>query len=218
MSEIKVFRWGTAERLEHFIIMVLIPVFIITGLPILSREWFGWMLVPPITIDAFRDIHKLAAGIYGSVAIFHVLYHTIGLRKKTTIWVNGKDFKDAITTIKYYFGLSKELPRIGFHHPTEKILSYWLMAVIFMFFMGISGIMLLYPWLFPIWVHEWALVIHDVFFFLITFVALMHFYMSILYKENRPLFDGMFRDGMISVEYAKTYHPLWYEETQKERA
>lgn len=47
MSEEKVFRWGTAERLEHFAIMIFIPAFIVSGLPLLSREWFGWILVPP---------------------------------------------------------------------------------------------------------------------------------------------------------------------------
>jgi formate dehydrogenase subunit gamma len=211
----KILRWALAERVEHLLIMILIPTFIVTGLPIFDRGLFGWMIVPPITIDLFRDIHKIAAGLYAAVAIFHVFYHTIGLRS-TRMGVSFKDIKDSIGIIKYYMGLSKEKPKIGFHNPTEKILVYWGMAVWFMLFMGISGIILMFPGYFPAWIHEWALVIHDIFFFLITFVLLFHFYMSTLYKEHRPLLDGMFTDGMVPAEYAKTHHPLWYEEVKKE--
>jgi formate dehydrogenase subunit gamma len=211
----KILRWALAERVEHLLIMILIPTFIITGLPIFDRGLFGWMIIPPITIDLFRDIHRIAAGLYAAVAIFHVFYHTIGLRS-TRMGVSFKDIKDSIGIIKYYMGLSKELPKIGFHNPTEKILVYWGMAVWFMLFMGISGIILMFPGYFPAWIYEWALVIHDIFFLLITFVLLFHFYMSTLYKEHRPLLDGMFTDGMIPAEYAKTHHPLWYEEVKKE--
>ncbi len=174
------------------------------------------MITSPITIDLFRDIHKFAAGFYAGVSIFHIFYHTIGLRS-TKMGVSGKDFKDSIGLMKYYLGLAKEPPKIGFHNPTEKILVYWLMAVWFMIFMGISGIILMYSWYFPLFVRQWALVIHDVFFFLIAFVLLFHFYMSVFYKEHRPLLDGMFTDGMIPAEYAKTHHPLWYEEVKKEK-
>jgi formate dehydrogenase subunit gamma len=211
----KILRWALAERVEHLLIMILIPTFIVTGLPIFDRGLFGWMIIPPITIDLFRDIHRIAAGLYAAVAIFHVFYHTIGLRS-TRMGVSFKDIKDSIGIIKYYMGLSKELPKIGFHNPTEKILVYWGMAVWFMLFMGISGIILMFPGYFPAWIYEWALVIHDIFFLLITFVLLFHFYMSTLYKEHRPLLDGMFTDGMIPAEYAKTHHPLWYEEVKKE--
>jgi len=216
MSEEKILRWALAERVEHLLIMFLMPAFIITGLPLFKIEWFSWMVIPPITIDLFRDIHKFAAGLYAAVAIFHAFYHTIGLRS-TRMSVTGKDIKDSIGLMKYYLGLAKEPPKIGFHNPTEKILVYWLMAVWFMIFMGISGIILMYSWYFPLFVRQWALVIHDVFFFLISFVLLFHFYMSVFYKEHRPLLDGMFTDGMIPAEYAKTHHPLWYEEIKKEK-
>jgi len=215
MSEGRVFRWDTAERLIHFVIMVLIPAFIISGLPIFNIDWFGWMLVSPLSLDFFRDIHKVAAGLYALVGLFALLYYTVALRRRPRIFMTGKDFGDAITTIKYYFGLSKKLPKIGFHHPTEVLLSFWLMSVWFMVFMGVSGIILLNPSFFPVWVPEWALLIHDVFFILIIAIFLMHLYMGILFKENRPLYDGMFRDGTIPVEYAKKYHTLWYEELKK---
>ncbi len=214
MNEEKILRWALAERVEHLLIMILMPAFIISGLPLLKIELFSWMIVPPITIDLFRDIHKIAAGLYAGVAIFHVFYHTIALRS-TRMGINFKDLKDSIGLMKYYIGLSKEPPKIGFHNPTEKIIVYWGMAVLFMLFMGISGIILMFPWYFPIWIHEWALVIHDVFFFLIVFVLLFHFYMSTLYKEHRPLLDGMFTDGMVPTEYIKEHHPLWYEEVKK---
>ncbi|MEM3382827.1 MAG: cytochrome b/b6 domain-containing protein [Nitrososphaerales archaeon] len=216
MSEEKVLRWALAERIEHLLIMVLIPTFIITGLPTFDMQLFGWMIVPPITIDLFRVIHRIAAGLYIAVAIFHVFYHTIALRS-TKMGVSFKDIKDSIGLMKYYAGLSNEKPKIGFHNPTEKIIVYWGMAVWFMLFMGISGIILMYPGYFPSWVHEWALVIHDLFFLLTVFVLLFHFYMSTLYKEHRPLLDGMFTDGMVPVEYIKEHHSLWYEELKRKK-
>lgn len=170
----------------------------------------------PLTVDLFRDVHKIAAGTYAVVAIFHITYHTIGLRRKTRVFMSGKDFKDTIKTIKYYVGLGK-MPEIGFHYPSEKLFSYWLMAVWFMFFMGISGVILLYSWYFPLLIRQWALVVHDIFFVLITLILIFHFYMSVIYTRHRALLDGMFRDGMIPIEYAKTYHPLWYEEIKKKK-
>ncbi|MGQ9719526.1 MAG: formate dehydrogenase subunit gamma [Nitrososphaerales archaeon] len=210
----KILRWALAERVEHLLIMILIPTFIITGLPLFDMRWFGWMITPPITIDLFRDIHRIAAGLYAGLAIFHVFYHTLALRQ-TRMGISGKDFSDSIKIMKFYVGLSNKKPKIGFHNPTEKILVYWLVAVLFMLIMGVSGIMLMFPWYFPTWVYGWALVAHDVFFLLITFVIIFHFYMSVVYKEHRPLLDGMFTDGMVPAEYIKEHHPLWYEEVKK---
>jgi len=145
-----------------------------------------------------------------------VLYHTLGLRK-TDMGIRGKDLTDSIGLMKYYVGLTEQKPKIGFHNPTEKMLVYWLAAVWFMVFMGVSGLILMFPSYFPAWVHGWALVIHDVFFLLITFVVIFHIYMSVFYKEHRPLLDGMMTDGLVPAEYIREHHPLWYEEIKKER-
>lgn len=213
-EEKKVLRWGEPERFEHHTLIALTFAFIISGLPLLKIEWFSWMVTSPVSIDLYRMIHRFAAGILVVLAVFHVSYHIFALRK-SSIWVSFKDIREAIGLFKYYLGLTGDKPRLGFHNPTEKILVYWLMAVWFMIFMGVSGFILLFPSYFPAWTHEWALVIHDVFFFLIVGVLVAHFYMTVLYKEYRPLLEGIFTTGLISTKFIKEHHPEWYEEIKK---
>ncbi|VVB93437.1 Prokaryotic cytochrome b561 [uncultured archaeon] len=220
-EEKKILRWPLVERFEHHTLILLTFVFIVTGLPILKIEWFSWLITPPNTIvtthdavDLFRLIHKAAAGIFVIMAIFHMSYHTLAVRR-TRIKITSKDLTDTISLFKYYLGLTRDKPKLGFHNPTEKILVYWLMAVWFMAFMGVSGFVLMFPSYFSIWIHEWALVIHDVFFYLIVFMLIAHFYMTVLYKEYRPLLEGIFTTGLISPKFVREHHPLWYEEVKE---
>lgn len=213
-EEKKVLRWGEPERVEHHTLILLTFAFIVSGLPLLKIEWFSWMVIPPTTIDAFRIVHRFAAGIFVILAVFHVSYHMFAIRK-SSIWVSLRDIREAIGLFKYYLGLTEDKPRLGFHNPTEKIMVYWLMAVWFMIFMGVSGFILMFPSYISPWTHEWALVIHDVFFYLIVGVLVAHFYMTVLYKEYRPLLEGIFTTGLISTRFIKEHHPEWYEEIKK---
>ncbi len=213
-EEKKVLRWGEPERFEHHTLIALTFAFIISGLPLLKIEWFNWMVISPTSVDVYRIIHRFAAGILVVLAVFHVSYHMFAIRK-SSIWVSLRDIREAIGLFKYYLGLTADKPRLGFHNPTEKILVYWLMAVWFMLFMGGSGFVLMFPSYFSAWTHEWALVIHDMFFYLIVGVLVAHFYMTVLYKEYRPLLEGIFTTGLISTKFIKEHHPEWYEEVRK---
>lgn len=213
-KETKVMRWGAPERFEHHSVIGLTLALIITGLPLLNIGWFGWLLLPPTNVDLLRLIHRLTAGLLIFLALFHIFYHSFALRK-TRILVSRKDVRDTVSLFKYYFGLTSTVPKMGFHNPTEKILVYWIMSVWFMLFMGVSGIMLLYPSSFPAWAHGWALVIHDVFFYLIVGVLIAHFYMTVLYKDYRPLLEGIFTTGLISMKFIKEHHLDWHEEILK---
>ncbi len=215
-EETKVLRWGEPERFEHHSLITLTFLFIISGLTLLKIEWFNWMLIPPANIDVFRIIHRFAAGAFLVLAVFHVSYHVFAIRK-SSIWVSLRDIREAIGLFKYYLGFTDDKPRLGFHNPTEKILVYWLMAVWFMIFMGVSGFILMFPSYFSAWMHEWALVIHITFFYLIVGVLVAHFYMTVLYKEYRPLLEGIFTTGLISTRFIKEHHPEWYEEVRKEK-
>jgi len=75
MREEKVLRWALAERIEHHLVMILIPTFIITGLPLFKEEWFGWMVVTTMTVSLFRDIHRMAAGVYVGLPLPRALPH-----------------------------------------------------------------------------------------------------------------------------------------------
>lgn len=215
-EEEKIQRWALAERVEHHTLILLTSVFIFTGLPMLKLEWFSWMVIPPNTVDVYRILHRIAAGFFVVLVVFHVSYHTLALRK-TRIMISFKDIIESVVLLKYYMGLTKDKPRLGFHNPTEKILVYWFMSVFFMIFMGGSGFVLMFPYYFSTWVHEWALIIHDIFFYLIVFVLIAHFYMTVLYKDYRPLLEGIFTTGLISTKFAREHHPQWYEEVTKEK-
>ena len=208
MSEEKVLRWETFERCEHALLMIILFMFIISGLPFLSRSWFGWMTSPPVTLQVYMGMHLAAAALYFALGLVHIFYHALG-KRRTDIWISRKDIADAWQTIKYYVGSVDEMPKFKFHEPTEKILVYWGVAVILMIGQGITGIIMYYAYDFPLAVRGVALDLHIIFFYLILYVIMMHIYMTALYKENRPLLDAMFSDGKVPKSFAKRRFPLW---------
>lgn len=219
MKEERILRWGLVERIEHHIVMIVVPIFILTGVVLFVPEWFSWMLpewfsrmLPFASPNIFRIVHRVLAVTYAGTGIFHLLYHIIARRGRSKIWPTKKDWSDAVTVLEYYFGRAKEPPKLGFHNPLEKILVYWFMAVVAMIIMGITGLILMFPGTFPRWIHIYALILHDIFFILITAVLILHFYMTVLYPGYRPLLDGMFTDGTVPADYVKKEMPIWYEE------
>jgi len=120
MSEEKVLRWETFERCEHALLMIILFMFIISGLPFLSRSWFGWMTSPPVTLQVYMGMHLAAAALYFALGLVHIFYHALG-KRRTDIWISRKDIADAWQTIKYYVGSVDEMPKFKFHEPTEKI-------------------------------------------------------------------------------------------------
>ncbi len=208
MSEEKVLRWETFERCEHILLMIILFMFIISGLPFLSRTWFGWMTSPPVTLQVYMGIHLAAAALYLALGLVHIFYHALG-KRRTDIWISGKDIKDAWHTIKYYVGSVDEMPKFKFHEPTEKTLVYWGVAVILMIGQGVTGIIMYYEYDFSLTVRGIALDLHIIFFFLILYVIMMHIYMTAIYKENRPMFDAMFSDGRVTRSFADKRFPLW---------
>lgn len=216
----EVLRWSAFERLEHVVLIVILFMFIISGLPFLSLSphpvgaaspwsWvFGWMVSPPMTLQVYMGIHLAAAALYLALGIVHLLYHSL-VNRRTDIWIRGRDISDAWQTIKYYVGSADVMPKFRFHEPTEKILVYWGVAVILMIGQGITGIILYYSSLFSVLVRSVALDLHIIFFFLILYVIMMHIYMTAVYRENRPMLEAMFGNGKVSRSFAEERFPEW---------
>lgn len=197
-------RWGLVERVEHFLAVIIMSTFILTGLSMFIMKALG--ITPP---TGLHGIHMLCSGLFSGLAIFHLIYH-LGLRRgKSKIWITKRDIEDMVPLIRYYLGRG-ELPRMSFHNPGEKILVYWIMGVTCILVMGITGYIRL-------WFGNplWAKMLHDTFFFIITAILLLHFYMATLYKEHRPLLRAMFTNGKISVKYVKSNMPLWYQKIKQ---
>jgi formate dehydrogenase subunit gamma len=210
-------RWNMVERIEHHIIMMVIPGFIFTGLPIFIPEVFSWMVAGPINIELMRIAHRVLIGLTAGLAVFHVLYHSIALRGHSRMWIAKSDIADAKGLMMYYMGRADKKPELDFHNPTEKLLVYWGMSVLALLIMGISGFILMFRDAFPVWIQMPALIVHDIFFIIITAILMIHFYMSVLYPEHRPLLDGMFTDGTVPADYVKEHHYLWYRSTAAEK-
>lgn len=207
-------RWDIVERIEHHLLMILIPVLGITGLPLFMPEYFEWMAVLLGGVEVTRILHRISATILGGTVAFHLLFHLL-VRRTTKILPTLVDIKNMFSTWKYYMGISKEPPKIGFHDPSAKLVVYWLGSVIGIGLAGATGLILLLPQSFPTWIHPWALLGHDLALVILLFVVLMHLYMSIFFQPHRALLDAMTVDGKVPVEYVREHHPLWYEEIMK---
>ena len=117
-----VLRWGLVERIEHFVMAVVMPTLILTGLSMLIIKALN--MIPP---TGLHGVHMLCSGLFGGVAVFHLMYN-LGLRRRTRIWITKGDVKDTVALIRYYLGWGK-MPRMGFHNFGKKIRLYWGVSV-----------------------------------------------------------------------------------------
>ena len=60
----------------------------------------------------------------------------------------------------------------------------------------------------------WAVAPHDTFFVFVMAVLLLHAYMTIVYREHRPLLRATFVDRRVPIEFVGQYTPEWYGELQ----
>jgi formate dehydrogenase subunit gamma len=114
-------------------------------------------------------------------------------------------------------GMKPSMPPQGFYNMGQKAFAQ--VAVISGIGLAVTGLfMVLSQTVFPqslTWIVQWSILLHFVFAAL-TFVGLLvHVYMAVVAKEERPAFRSMFT-GTVPEEYAKHHHQLWYEEVRRE--
>lgn len=224
VKEVEAFSENQIWAHKHLIHFML--AFIITGLPQISQDWFGWIAVllgEPLTFlfggtyDAYslgiqiaRWIHRLSAVGLTLVIIPFVIKELANIRK-WEIWPECWSLKclsDGIKQLNDYY-LRKKHVEFGKYNVGQKFWT-WL-AAITLFFMGVSGFIMWFRGYFSADVWRLAHIIHDVGFYIFMIMLPIHVYLALLIPEHRPMVGAMFRTGKLPVDFVKEHHPKWFK-------
>jgi cytochrome b subunit of formate dehydrogenase len=122
-------RFSLRHRVEHVAVMVLFTVLAVTGLPqkFFDNGLAAWLLDAVGGVDRARAWHRAAGLLFAALAIAHlagVIADVLGGRSRLTMVPARKDFRDAITTLRYYLGLSEAQARFDRFDYRQKF-EYW---------------------------------------------------------------------------------------------
>jgi formate dehydrogenase subunit gamma len=208
-------RFTARQRAEHVAVMSLFLLLSLTGLPqkYFAAGWAQWLIQHLGGIDRLRFVHRGCGLLFASLTAIHLTTAIASVmlgRAPASIVPIRRDFTDAITTLKYYLGVSDTQARFDRFDYRQKF-EYWGLvmgaAVVIM-----TGLILYFPILFtrffPGELIPAAKVAHSnegLLAFLV--VILWHIYNAHLNPDVFP-FDTTIFTGKISVHRMEHEHPL----------
>lgn len=207
-------RWGSLDRMVHWMTAITFIILAITGLsmllgrslliPLLGKAGFAWWA------NASINIHNVVGPVF-----------SVGIVMMIVLWIwHNFPARVDLTWFKEGGGL------FGNHHPSagrmnggEKV-WFWLVAIVGVL-VCLTGIVLVapvfglnLPFVEGLRVEmQQASLIHAVLSVSWTALALGHIYIGTAGTEGA--FEGM-ATGSVSIEWAKQHHDLWYEKMESE--
>lgn len=210
MSRGYVLRWSILARITHWLLFVGVTLAILTGLPVLNGETFRFMYTLTGGEVGRKIIHHYLVSVLLVIALPLTIARGIEAFKRgeESWWPGWADIRSMIKVSLRWFGLTKEYPVIGFHHPMEKLLL--LSVHIGLLLLGISGL----PMVFLNIGYEYRallLLIHEIGFLLVLIPIVGHFMLAIN-PVNWPVLKAMFTNGQVPQRWAEKHHPGWKPE------
>ena len=213
-----VVRFSVRQRLEHLTVMVLFILLALTGFPQKFYE-AGWAAT---VVDALggvprtRWLHRAAGVLFVALTAWHLLGAVLtaaSRRVPLSMVPTRRDFRDVVTSLRYYLRLSGRQARFDRFDYREKF-EYWGL-IIGALVMSATGLLLLFPILvaqyLPGELIPVAKVAHSnegLMAFLV--VLTWHLYNAHLAPGVFPFNPTIFT-GRISREHLREHHPLEYE-------
>lgn len=211
-------RFTAWQRAQHAMVMVLFASLCLTGLPqkYFDAGWAEGLLALMGGVDGARWLHRASGVMFAALMVAHfgdLLFRLARGRGSLSMVPRRKDVEDALTTLRYYIGLSERQARFDRFDYKQKF-EYWGMAL-GSIVVVVTGFVLLYP----IQVAEWlpgavipiAVVVHSnegllAFLTIITW----HIFNACFTPDVFPLDRSIFT-GRISEERMRHEHPLEFE-------
>jgi formate dehydrogenase subunit gamma len=220
-----VVRFGPRDRIEHLLVMIIFFLLAFTGLP---QKFHDAAISKAIVnvlggIEQVRYLHRVAGVLFSLMTLIHlvtVLGRVINGRSSLAMVPGAKDFRDVVTTLRYYLRISDTRAQFDRFDYKEKF-EYW--GIVFGgIIMITTGFALLYPIeatrYLPGQIIPAAKVAHGsegLMAFLV--VILWHIYNVVFAPEVFPGSKTIFT-GMIPRERMRHEHPLEYARMFPEEA
>ncbi len=224
--------FSKAQRWVHMHLLHFTAAFIITGLPLIHKELFGWIALTleyPFSVlfkgayDPFsmgleiaRWIHRLSAFGLAMVLVPYAILELFRI-KHWEIWPECWSWsclsKGTRDLIDYY--LHKRKREFGKYNLGQKLWTW--VVIIGMIWMFTTGTILWAKEYFPIDTVLWAHLLHDIGFYIAIIGLTVHVYLATMIPEHRPMIEAMFDTGELPEEFVKEHHPKWYEKIMKKR-
>ena len=199
----RILRYQFHERLNHWIAAFSYIYCLLTGLAFWS-PWLYWLAIALGGPEISRILHPWSGLIFsGAVLYMYVL------------WANQMRMTDTDKawwrSVHYYVrNEDDKMPPAGRYNAGQKLL-FWGFLVCGLLLL-LSGLVLWFPEYIP-WslrfLRYTAVLVHVSSALLTIGLFMIHVYMSVF--AERGAFGSVIR-GDVSLDFAKRYHPAWYEE------
>lgn len=208
-------RFSQYRIVEHWLHAFVFILLVITGISqkFHTYDLSQWLVLHLGGIDAVRLMHRVAGVALIMLIIQHLAVAAVGiirLRWQASMIIQMKDFQDAVTNLKYYFGI-KNHPAACDRFDYKQKFDYWGVLVSNLI-MIVTGLVLWFPittsrYLYGEFIPA-ANVIHtNQSLLVVLIIVIWHIYNSIFSPEIFP-FDTSILTGYLPKERMVREHPL----------
>jgi formate dehydrogenase subunit gamma len=199
----RILRYQFHERLNHWIAGFSYVYLLLTGLAFYS-PWLFWLAIVLGGGQVSRLLHPWIGLIFSASVVYMYALWSAQMRvtEKDKAWWNSLHH--------YIRNEDEKMPPAGRYNAGQKLL-FWGFFV-FGLLLLLSGLILWFPEYIP-WslrfLRYFAVIVHVGSALITIGLFMLHVYMGVF--AERGAFGSVIR-GDVSQEFAKRYHPAWYEE------
>lgn len=197
-------RFSTSDRVLHWIVAASFFTLLLSGLGLYSRLFTGYFNFFGGGQNAIL-VHKIG----GIIFFFSSLYMFFNHKKDISTF--DQDDKEWVVKGGGYLSRDASHFNVGKYNPGQKLFALYIAATTAV--LGVSGVFIWLPTVFPRWIVQVSLLTHGLMFVGSVMFVVVHVYLATI--GNPGTIDAMLY-GDVKRNWAKKHHPKWYKETTGE--